>query len=159
MAKDLNLYWVEEPLRPDDLKGYKTLTQSTNVPIAAGESDYTIKGMHNLIECGVRFLQPDVTRLGGITEWLKSAALAQCYGLPCIPHGVQEVHVTCGAIAPNCPMIEFFPIDQPFQELISELFYAATKALTPVEGCISPQDVPGLGLEYDEEIADRFTVA
>lgn len=158
MARDLDLYWVEEPLRPDDLKGYKTLAKRTNIPIAAGESDYTIKGMHDLIECGVRVLQPDVTRVGGMTEWFKSAALGQCYGIPCIPHGIQEVHVTCAAVAPNCPMTEFFPVDQPLQEFISALFYEATNALDPTGGKISPMEVPGLGLAYDNDLAERFAV-
>jgi len=158
-VKDLNLYWVEEPLEPDDLDGYKKLSQSTNIPIAAGETEYTKYGFLDIIQKGgVRIIQPDVTRVGGITEWLKVASLGQCWNLPCVPHAVQEIHVTCVACAHNSPFTEYFTPDHPLQELISEVFVEMSSAMKVNNGTIRPIDVPGLGLGFDPEIVRMYTI-
>lgn len=157
-VKDLDLYWVEEPLEPDDLTNHKVLADKTCIPIASGESEFTKYGFWGLIKNGVRIIQPDATRVGGISEWLKVAALGQCLNLPCVPHAVQELHVTCVACASNSPFTEYFLPEHPMQEFISELFVQSTEAMKMKNGKISPLDVPGLGLGYDPEVAKHYTV-
>jgi L-alanine-DL-glutamate epimerase-like enolase superfamily enzyme len=157
-VKDLNLYWVEEPLEPDDLESHLTLSQRTNIPIASGETEYTKYGFLGLIRNGVRIIQPDATRVGGVTEWLKVAALGQCWNLPVVPHGVQEIHVTCMACANNGPFTEYFTSEHPLQQFISELFVQMNEGLEVKGGTIHPLDVPGMGLLYDPEVAKAYTV-
>jgi D-arabinonate dehydratase len=148
-AKELNLYFVEEPLEPDDYESYKALADRTNIPIAAGESEYTKYGFLALVNSGVRVIQPDVCRVGGVTEWLKAASLGQCWNLCVVPHGVQEIHVTCCACSTNAVMTEYFTSEHPLQQFLSELFVQMDEGLRVVNGTIRPLDVPGMGLLYD----------
>ena len=157
-VKDLDLRWVEEPLEPDDLVSFKELSERTNIPIAAGESEYTKYGFQDLIRHGVRVLNADATRMGGITEWMKTAAMAQCRNLDIIPHCVQEIHVTTCACAHNSPFAEYFLPEHPQQQFISELFIGMKEGLTVETGCIRPLELPGLGLIYDPEIVKHYKV-
>ncbi len=98
-----NLDWVEEPLMPDDFEGYKYLRAKTGTPIAAGEHEYTRFGFVQLITQGiVDILQPDIRRMGGITEAKKVAALCEAFNMPCAPHiaYAETVHLSL-----SCPMI------------------------------------------------------
>ena len=88
-----NIYWLEEPLAPDDTDGYVRLTRQSSIPIAAGENEYTRYGFKELIvNNAVNVVQPDVTRMGGISEWMKVAAIASAWNMPCVTHAVQEIH-------------------------------------------------------------------
>ena len=157
-VRDLDLRWIEEPLEPDDLESHLELAHRTNIPIASGETEYTKYGFLGLIRNGVRVLNADVTRVGGITEWMKVAGLAQCWNLPMVPHGIQEIHVTCTACAHNAPFTEYFLPTHPLQQFLSELFAQMTEGLEVRNGCIRPLDVPGLGLLYDPDVVKKYTV-
>src|SRR5439155_9706925 len=77
-ARDLDIFWLEEPLTKDDEEGYARLTATAGIPIAAGEREYSLEVFHRLL--GRRHLavvQPDVLRVGGITQWMKLARLAE----------------------------------------------------------------------------------
>ncbi len=158
-VRDLGIGFVEEPLPPDDLDGMKELSRRTNIPLAAGETENTKYGFHDLISHGVKVLNNDVTRTGGITEWKKVSAMAQVWNLPVIPHGVQELHVSLCATIPNCPMTEFFLPTHPIQEFISEFFVEVAPGMKVVDGCIHPVDVPGLALGYDKDLYKKYLVA
>ena len=159
-VKDLDIGFVEEPLPPDAFDSYKELSMRTNIPLAAGETENTKYGFLDLIKrCGVRVLNNDVTRTGGVTEWRKATTLAQCYDLPVIPHGIQEIHVSLCATAPNCPMTEYFMPDHPIQQFISEFFVEIAPGMKVIDGCIHPVDVPGLALGYDTDLYKKYTVS
>ena len=159
-AKDLNLGFVEEPLPPDDFDGYYELSQRTNIPIAAGETENTKYGFYDLIKrCGVRVLNNDVTRTGGVTEWKKVSSMAQVWNLPVIPHGIQEIHVSLCATIPNSPMTEFFLPTHPIQQFISEFFVEIAPGMKVVDGCIHPVDVPGLALGYDSDLYKKYLIS
>ncbi len=159
-VKDLDIGFLEEPLPPDAFDSYYELATRTNIPLAAGETENTKYGFLDLIKrCGVRVLNNDVTRTGGVTEWRKATTLAQCYDLPVIPHGIQEIHISLCATAPNCPMTEYFPADHPIQQFISEFFVEVAPGMKIVDGCIHPVDVPGLALGYDQDLYKRFKVS
>ena len=104
-----DITWFEEPVKPDDYKGHQLISQATTVPIATGENEYTKYGFRDLIEnrCAA-IIQPDAQIMGGVTEFMKVAAMAQSHDLPIAPHGNQEVHVHLVAAIPNGLTVEFY---------------------------------------------------
>ncbi len=159
-VQDLDIFWLEEPVAPDDMDGYVWLTQRSPIPIAAGENEYSRFGFRDLIDRkAVNIVQPDVTRVGGISEWVKVAALAGAHGLPTVPHAVHEVHVSlCCAVA-NSPYIEFFPRQQYLQCFLSDLFIrpAEVQKVDP-DGFIRAPQGPGLGLEVNPDLVKKYQV-
>lgn len=154
-----NIYWLEEPLAPDDIDGYIALTQRSTIPIAAGENEYTKYGFKDLItRQAVHVVQPDVTRVGGISEWLKVASFAQAYNMPCVTHAVQEVHISLVAGVSNAPMMEYFTADHYLQTFISELFIGPSGLHQIADGYVEVPTAPGLGLELDWEVVKRYRV-
>jgi L-alanine-DL-glutamate epimerase-like enolase superfamily enzyme len=83
-----NIFWLEEPLRPDDSEGYRRLSEATEVRIAAGEEESNRGSFLELMDKGkIDIVQVDLTRCGGFTEARKIASLAEDRGLPCVNHG------------------------------------------------------------------------
>lgn len=119
-AKDLDLFWFEEPLWYDDVGGHATLAKSTAIPVALGEQLYTLDAFRAFIAAGaVHYVQPDVTRLGGITEYLQVADLALAHRLPVAPHAgeMSQVHVHLSYAHPASSILEYIPwIRDHFQE-------------------------------------------
>src|SRR6185437_5114318 len=87
MLEKFHLRWIEEPVMPDNIEGYARIRASVNTPIAGGEHEFTRWGFRQLIESrAIDIIQPDVNRVGGITEARKIWALAQAYDIAVIPH-------------------------------------------------------------------------
>ena len=83
-----NIFWLEEPLRPDDYAGYRKLAAATDVRIAAGEEESERNSYLDLMDRGqIDVVQIDLTRCGGFTEGMKIASLAHDRGLPVVNHG------------------------------------------------------------------------
>jgi len=138
-----DIYWLEEPTIPEDVSGHVTIARSTSIPIAAGENLYTKHEFRRYLERGaVAFPEPDVVRVGGITEWMKIAALAASFNLPVTSHGVDELHVHLLAAVPNASYLErhAFRVD----EYLREPFPLR-------EGHVAVPDRPGHGLVFDME--------
>ena len=90
-AEKYDLFWFEEPVEPDDYIGQREITRAKSVPVAAGENEYTRYGFRDMINHrAVDILQPDSLIMGGVTEFMKVAALAQANDLDIAPHGAQE---------------------------------------------------------------------
>ncbi|MDE3180615.1 MAG: L-rhamnonate dehydratase [Acidobacteriota bacterium] len=159
MLAPWNLRWVEEPLIPDDTRGYAELKAMNVVPISGGEHEFTLYGFRDLIDArAVDIIQFDTNRVGGPTQARKIAALAEAYEVPVIPHAGQmhNFHVVMASL--NSPMAEFFPpVDV---EIGNELFWYIFKGEPhPRNGSIELDDSkPGLGLTIDEEGLKRFSV-
>ena len=143
-----DIAWLEEPVRPDDYRGYQLVSQATSIPIAGGEGEYTKHGFRDLIEgrC-VAIVQPDALIMGGITEWMKVAALAQAHDLPVSPHGPHHVHAHLVAAIPNGLNVEEF-YDSPAEPVPGGIF---EEPLPAVDGRVQPPDRPGLGIRLNEE--------
>lgn len=110
--EEFDLFWLEEPLNPDDIMNHKKLADELNVPIALGEHVYTKYAFRDYIHQGaVEYVQADVTRVAGVTEWLQIAGLAASYDLPMCPHvgDMGQVHQHLVASTQNAIMLEYIP--------------------------------------------------
>lgn len=112
LARDLDLFWFEEPMWYDDVGSHAALARQTAIPIALGEQLYTPDAFRAFIEAGaVHYVQPDVTRLAGITEYLQVADLALAHRLPVAPHAgeMSQVHVHLSFAHPASSILEYIP--------------------------------------------------
>ncbi|MFY9747159.1 MAG: L-rhamnonate dehydratase [Acidobacteriaceae bacterium] len=159
LLEAFHLRWLEEPVIPDDVRGYAELRSYGRVPIAGGEHEFTVYGFRDLLEAhALDYIQFDTNRVGGISQARKICALAEAFSIPVVPHAGQmhNFHVVMASL--NCPMAEFFPpVDV---EVGNELFwYIFDGEPTPVDGFIDlDDDVPGLGLTINEERLGQFKV-
>jgi L-alanine-DL-glutamate epimerase-like enolase superfamily enzyme len=154
----LNLKWVEEPVLPDDIEGYARIRRAVQTPISGGEHEFTRYGFRELIRKeAVDILQPDVNRVGGITEAQKIWAMAAAYDIPVIPHAGQlhNYHLVMAHL--NSPMAEYFPPPSEGGALDDDtLFWELFKGEPGAnEGFIELPQTPGLGLELNEEMVLR----
>ena len=159
LLEPFHLRWLEEPVIPDDTRGYATLKHYGRVPIAGGEHEFTIFGFRELLEAdALDYIQFDTNRVGGISQARKICALAESFQVPVVPHAGQmhNYHISMASL--NCPISEFFPrVDV---EVGNELFwYIFDGEPTPTNGYINLDDhLPGLGLTVNEESLKRFKV-
>lgn len=149
--EEFDLTWVEEPLLPDDVRGYAYLRSRTRIPIAAGEHEATRWGFRQLIEAqAVDYLQPDVNRVGGVTEARKIWALAQAYDLKVVPHSgdYHNLHLVMAHM--NSPLAEHFPDD--FLDGDTYLGRIVTGQPELRAGNLHLSDAPGFGVALRDEI-------
>ena len=145
--EELGIAWFEEPLPAEDLNGHVLLSQSTSVPIAIGESLYHPSQFREYLQRGAcSIVQVDVGRVGGITPWLKIAAIAEAKCIPVAGHVVPEVHVHLLCAVPNGHLVEYMPR--------SEAIFRTRLRFD--QGCFLPPAAPGLGLELDEAACARY---
>jgi len=143
-----NLLWIEEPIIPDDPAGYARIAEQGGVPLAAGENLHTAYEFRSMIASGaVAFPQPDVATLGGITPWLKVAALAELYNLPISTHGVHDLQVHLLAAIPNASYLEVhgFGLEKFMRH-----------SLSFKDGKTTAPDRPGHGVEFLWEGLEKF---
>jgi L-alanine-DL-glutamate epimerase-like enolase superfamily enzyme len=150
-----NIYWLEEPLPPDEIDNHVKLAAETSIPIAIGETHATKWEFKEFIERGaVEIVQADIVRCGGVTEWVKIAAIADAYGLPMCPHATTEIAASLVAAVPNGLFVEAFrtsspaPGESPFVDPI-----------LPVDGEIAPNGKPGFGIEIDWDVLAKLQSA
>lgn len=137
-------FWFEEPIAADDYEGHRRLTEATTIPIATGENEYTRYGFRDLIlRGGVPILNADAIICGGVTEFMKIAALAQAFDVEIAPHGPQEIHIHLVAALSNGLILEFYrdTVDPMWGKV-----YHHTLRLNE-DGTVSPPDVPGIGID------------
>jgi L-alanine-DL-glutamate epimerase-like enolase superfamily enzyme len=157
--QDLDLAWVEEPLLPDDLAGYARIRGAVPTPISGGEHEFTRWGYLQMLTSGaVDIVQPDVNRMGGITEARKVFALASCFNTPVIPHSNQAHNAHLILAHMNAPLIEVFPKGtiRSAYTFYSELFSGEPEA---VDGWVTVSERPGLGIEVNEDVLAEYRVA
>jgi L-alanine-DL-glutamate epimerase-like enolase superfamily enzyme len=159
LLEPFHLRWLEEPVIPDDTRGYRELKSAGRIPIAGGEHECTIFGFRDLLENNaLDYIQFDTNRVGGISQARKICALAESFQVPVVPHAGQmhNYHVVMASL--NSPIAEYFPkVDV---EVGNELFwYIFDGEPVPTKGSIDLDDaLPGLGLTVNEESLKRFTV-
>jgi L-alanine-DL-glutamate epimerase-like enolase superfamily enzyme len=140
--EEFNLIWIEEPLDAYDFEGHAHLAQVLDTPIATGEMLASVaehKGLINANGCDI--IQPDAPRVGGITQFLRLAALADERGLGLAPHFAMEIHLHLAAAYPREPWVEHFDwLDPLFNERLE------TK-----NGRMIVPDRPGLGVSLSDQ--------
>ncbi|MBF4572547.1 mandelate racemase/muconate lactonizing enzyme family protein [Herbiconiux sp. VKM Ac-1786] len=146
----LDLFWLEEPLPADDIEGHARLARSTSIPIAVGESMYSVAQFREYLERGAAgVVQVDVARVGGITPWLKVAHLAEAFNVAVCPHFLMELHVSLVGAVPNGRYVEYIPQLRAITH--GELEIVDGRALAPLQ--------PGLGICWDLDAIDDRIVA
>jgi L-alanine-DL-glutamate epimerase-like enolase superfamily enzyme len=142
--------WLEEPLPADDVSAHARLVESTSIPVAVGESLYSVAQFKEyLTRDAATVVQPDVARVGGITPWLKIAHLAEAFNVPVCPHFLMELHVSLVAAVPNGRMVEYIP----------QLRAVTAGELPVAEGRTLAPDEPGIGIAWDDDALERHRVA
>ncbi len=156
-AGDHGLWWMEEPLSPDDIAGHAELARAVETPIATGEIAQTRYEFRALIETkAADILQPDAGVLGGISEWIRVARTAESFQIPVAPHWHANLHVHLAAASPNALTVEHFDLSKDiynFEELVTP-----DSRLIASEGKVICPDRPGLGIEIDHDALSRFAI-
>ena len=145
-----DLYWLEEPIEPEDVAGHARVVTDGGLPVAAGENLRTLGEFRHMIASGgVTFPEPDVTNCGGITPFMKIAHLAEAFNLPVTSHGAHDVTVHLLAAAPNGTMLEAhgFGLDAYIAE-----------PLKIREGRATAPERPGHGVAFDWDALARVAV-
>ena len=150
-----NLLFLEEPIPPENVDALATLARSSPVPIATGERLFTRHGFREVVEKqAAAVLQPDLGHAGGILETKKIAALAETYYVSVAPHnprgpGVTMASLHVAACTPNFLIQELVHEDVLRDELLVE-------PLVVKDGYVQLPQAPGLGLRFDESLAEKF---
>jgi D-galactarolactone cycloisomerase len=163
----LKVHWFEEPISPEDLDGYAELRAHLDVPIAGGENEFTKFGFREILaKRAMDIIQPDVCAAGGLTECKKIAALAQAHAVQCVPHAwgtaiglAATIHYlaslpdTPPCLVPVPPLLEYEQTFNPFRDQLSLM------KITHQQGWVDVPTGPGLGIEIDRKILERYKVA
>ena len=149
LFEKLDLFWLEEPLPAEDISGHALLAASTSLPIAVGESLYSISHFREYLAAGAAgIVQVDVARIGGITPWLKTAHLAEAFNVKVAPHFLMELHVSLAAAIPNALYVEHIP----------QLRSITTRDIEIVDGHAVAPSEPGIGIAWDRDAIDRLRI-
>ncbi len=147
--EQLGIAWFEEPLLCEDIPGHARLAAALDIPIAMGETLGSRFEFDQYLRAeAVDIVQPDIVRIGGITEMVKVITMADIAQLPVAPHHMMEstIHVACGAMGDG--PIEYMPwVAAAFNE-----------AVIIENGQMRPPQKPGLGLEISDDIIRRYGI-
>ncbi|MCQ2558276.1 MAG: mandelate racemase/muconate lactonizing enzyme family protein [Oscillospiraceae bacterium] len=154
-AEQFDLTWFEEPVEQDDYDGYKKIAAKTCIPLAAGENEATRFGYRDLINTqAISIMNPDAETMGGITEFMKIASMADANGLVLSPHGQQQVHVHLNCAVPNAIIAEFYP-----PQYDAKVYEAFKNPITlNADGTISPSEAPGTGLDINRDVLAAYRI-
>ncbi len=149
---ELGVVWLEEPVSSDDLPGLREVRDAVTADVAAGEYGYDLPYFARMASSGaVDCLQADVTRCGGVTVWLRAAAVAEGLGLHISGHCAPHLHAHVAAAVPNTRHLEWFHDHVRVENM---LFHGT---LDPAGGTVTPgaSGEPGHGLTLNRAAAER----
>lgn len=142
-----NICWIEEPVLADDYSGHAEVRAKTSIAIQTGENWWGTRDMTKSIAAGASdFGMPDVVKIGGVTGWMRAAAIAHAHGMPISSHLFPEISAHLLAASPTAHWLEFVDFASPLLR----------NPVVPRDGFVTPPDTPGSGLEWDEEAVARF---
>jgi len=143
------LAWIEEPLRYDDLDGHARLARDIATPVMLGENFYGPRACHDAIRAGAcDLVMPDLMRIGGVTGWQRAAAIAEVAGIPVSSHLYPELSGHLLRVTPTRHWLEWQDWAHP---VLARPFEVRS-------GQLHLPDVPGNGLEWDEDAVARYAV-
>lgn len=141
--------WIEEPTRQEDYAGHAAIRQTSAIPIQMGENWFGPDEMQKALDSGACDLaMPDVMKIGGVTGWLRAAALAEVRGIPMSSHIFQEVSAHLLAVTPTAHWLERMDLAAPV--LVQPLAFEDGMAIIP--------DCPGTGIAWNEEAVRAFLI-
>lgn len=161
-----DITWYEEPVPPEDYSGYQEVKQKLSIPIAGGEAEYTRYGMQHLLNnrC-VDILQPDCTITGGFSEFQKITTLCSIANIQCIPHIWGSGIALMTGIHAAFSMPDFPPSLEPatvyleYDKTENIFRRDLAKGIPEMkDGWIFAPKAPGLGIEVDEKLLERYSV-
>ena len=153
-ASELRLRWFEEPVSSDDLDGLREVRDAVDADVTAGEYGFDLTYFRRMCVAGaVDCLQVDASRCGGITEWMRAAAVAASHGLEVSGHCGPHLHAHVAAATPNLRHLEWFHD----HVRIEAMFFDGV--LDPSGGTITPREEPGNGFTLRETDAEPYRVA
>ena len=156
-AGESGLWWMEEPLSPEDIAGHARIARAVDTPIATGEIHQTRWEFLQLLQQGAAsVLQADVGVVGGVTEWLTIARTALSFGVPLAPHWHANMHVHLVAASENGLAVEHFAREKGIFNL--EEVLVPESRITYANGCVHVPERPGIGWDFDEEKLDAFAL-
>lgn len=143
------LGWIEEPVRADDHRGAAEVAAQVATPVQVGENFNGVGEMELALSLRASDLvMPDPQQIGGVTGWLRAAALAQAAGVPCSSHIFIEVSAHLLAVTPTGHYLEYLDVAAPI----------LAEPLRPVDGAVCAPARPGIGLAWDEDAVRRHAV-
>ncbi|HTR87683.1 MAG TPA: enolase C-terminal domain-like protein [Reyranella sp.] len=146
---DCGLYWFEEPIVYNDLAGYARLTREIATPIQLGENFYGPRALAQAVALGAGdMVMPDLMRIGGVTGWLRAAAVAGAAGLPMSTHLYPEFSAHLMRATETAHWLEWQDWADP---VVQEPFAVR-------DGAIEIPERPGAGIEWDEAIVRRYAI-
>ena len=147
--QEAGIVWLEDPMSHQNLSGLAHLSDVLDVAIAAGEHLFGLDPFQKTFDArAVDIAIIDLARVGGITPWMKIAALAEARGIPVAGHVIPEAHVHLLAASPNGHLVEYMPRSVPLFD--SELRLEDGHLIAP--------QAPGLGLELNEAACEKYRV-
>lgn len=170
--EELDVRWFEEPVAPEDLAGYRELREKLTVPVAGGECEFSRWGWRELLagRC-VDIAQPEVCAVGGVSEYLKVLALAHTHFIPVNNHVwgsaisvATNMHLLTampplpGGLYPWEPMLEYDTTPNRFRDELGIGLDPIAIEMRAAGGTIAPLERPGIGVEPDPEVLERYRV-
>ncbi|MEL6965733.1 MAG: mandelate racemase/muconate lactonizing enzyme family protein, partial [Pseudomonadota bacterium] len=170
---ELNAYWFEEPVAPEDYDGYRELRAKLDINISGGEAEFNRWGWRSLLESrGLDIAQPEVCALGGISEYLRVLALCHAHFTPVVNHVwgsaiavAANLHLLAamppipGGLHPWEPMLEFDTTDNRFRDELLEEPLDIQRQVASNDGRVNVPTGPGLGVGVNRRLIDRYEIS
>ena len=152
----MGFWWFEEPVQHYHVKAMGEVARALDITVSAGEQTYTLAALADLIDAGVRMVQPDIVKMGGITGLMRCAALAHAHGVELVPHQTQptighmaNLHVVAAQLQATKPC--------EWNDPSTRTHAVFENPPMPVDGLFHLPAGPGLGLRVNEaELARRI---
>jgi mandelate racemase len=143
------LLWIEEPTRADDFDGNARIAGALATPVQIGENFMGPEQMAQALAAGASdFVMPDLQRIGGVTGWMRAAALAQGAGCEMSSHLFPEVSCHLLAVTPTCHWLEYVDWAAP----------VLAEPLAVRDSAVTPSPAPGHGMRWDEDAVKRYAI-
>ena len=147
--EEYNIGWFEEPVSYQNLNGHAEVRMAVDIPIASGETAYTRFGMRDMLDASaVDILMPDLQRIGGLSEFRRTAAIASTYHVPVSSHIFTEQSICIAASEINCISVEHMPW---FSSLFNE-------DIIINDGFIQVSDRPGIGFTFNQDVIKHYSL-
>jgi len=146
-ARELNIYWFEEPINHADFEGYRLLRNQAGISLAMGEREYSSLPLRELLtRNAIDIWQPDILRIGGVEAWRDSAALAGAFNIPVLPHYYKDYDIPLLCTIPNGAGAESFDWIDPLID----------HPIAMTNGMAVPHNRPGWGFSFKDAVLNEI---